>query len=447
MRPNILLILADQFRGDCLGINGHPDVKTPNLDSLAGDGILFENAYSPCPSCIAARAALMTGMSPLKNGRTGYKDGVAWDYPETLAGNFTRAGYQTRMCGKMHVHPLRNNLGYEEVELHDGYLHYYRQDTTPYYENQKIADDYSRWLSEELGASADHTESGIDCNSWVARPWPYPEKYHPTNWVTDRAIDFLRKRDRSRPFFLTASYVRPHPPYDPPRDFWDMYIGEKLSPPHVGDWADPLTGTHSITDISAPSDETLRHMAMAGYYGCISHLDNQIGRLLIALFDAGALSDTVILFCSDHGEMLFDHNLCRKSLPYLGSARVPLLIKGPGIAQGVRETKLASLEDVMPTLLSVAGVPVPETCDGLDLLSECKREFLYGTHDYGALTNRWLVSAEEKFICYPEQGREQYFRLDEDPYEMKDRVSDPVFAGQVSKLRERMDGILRSAQK
>ena len=106
-RPNVLLIMCDQMRGDCLGIDGHPDVKTPYLDTLAADGMLFENAYSACPSCIPARASLFTGRTPAGTGRVGYKDGVAWEYDHMLAQEMRDGGYQTAVVGKMHVHPPR----------------------------------------------------------------------------------------------------------------------------------------------------------------------------------------------------------------------------------------------------------------------------------------------------------------------------------------------------
>ena len=222
-RPNIILIMADEFRGDCLGFAGHPDVKTPYLDSLASESVYFPNAYTPCPSCVPARAVLHTGLTPRGCGRVGYQDKVDWNYSSTLAGELARAGYYCQCVGKMHVHPLRNTLGYHNVELHDGYLHAYRTENTPAYENQREADDYFHWLRGELGVDADVTDTGLDCNSWLARPWIYDEKYHPTSWVTDRGIDFLRRRDPRMPFFLTLSYVRPHAPYDAPQHYFDMY--------------------------------------------------------------------------------------------------------------------------------------------------------------------------------------------------------------------------------
>ena len=113
----------------------------------------------------------------------------------------------------MHVHPLRSLLGFHHVELHDGYLQAYRQPQLPYYEYQTAADDYFHWFQSQMGADRDITDTGVGVNSWVTRPWPYEERLHPTNWVTDRSIDFLRSRDRSRPFFLMASYVPPAPAF------------------------------------------------------------------------------------------------------------------------------------------------------------------------------------------------------------------------------------------
>ena len=205
--PNIVLIMTDQMRGDCLGIAGHPDVKTPYLDSIAAKGILFDHAYSACPSCVPARAALHTGMRQEHHGRVGYQDMVNWNYPHTMAGELAAAGYYTQCVGKMHVHPLRNLMGFHNIELHDGYLHAYRDPAAAWEESQKQADDYFYWLKQELGADADVTDTGMECNSWVSRPWIYEEKYHPTNWVSTRSIDFLRRRDTSKPFFLMASYL------------------------------------------------------------------------------------------------------------------------------------------------------------------------------------------------------------------------------------------------
>ena len=285
-QPNIILLMTDQLRGDALGYAGHPDVKTPYLDTLASRGVAFDRAYSACPSCIAARAALHTGMEQSHHGRVGYEDSIPWRYEHTLAGELTRAGYYTQCVGKMHVHPLRNYLGFNNVDLHDGYLHAARYGNVPYRESQLVADDYFYWLKKELGADADVTDTGIDCNSWVARPWTHEEKYHPTNWVTDRCLDFLRRRDPDQPFFLMASYLRPHPPFDAPQCYFDLYRDKELRPPFVGTWESDeyLRRDGRIFDSrTGPADAELIRQAQIGYYACITHLDHQIGRLIMSL--------------------------------------------------------------------------------------------------------------------------------------------------------------------
>ena len=201
-----------------------------------------------------------------------------WDYPVTMAGELAAAGYHTQCIGKMHVHPLRSLMGFHNVRLHDGYLHSYRYPDTPYYESQKIADDYFYWLKNELGIEADVTDTGMECNSWVARPWIYEEKYHPTNWVTSECIDFLRRRDTTKPFFLMASYLRPHPPFDAPEYYFDLYKDRKLTPPALGDWVDDgaLKQSGRIFDSSTgPIDPELMRQAQIGYYACITHLDHR----------------------------------------------------------------------------------------------------------------------------------------------------------------------------
>ncbi|MFA6947643.1 MAG: arylsulfatase [Eubacteriales bacterium] len=448
-RPNILLITADQWRGDCLGCMGHPDVLTPHLDDLAQNGIAFEHAYTACPSCIPARAALHTGMSQEHHGRVGYRDGVRWDYPHTLAGELTRAGYQTQCVGKMHVHPLRNSLGFMNVELHDGYLHYYRNPSRGLYDDQRVADDYIYWLKKELGAQADVTDTGIDCNSWTARPWPYPEYTHPTNWATDRAIDFLRRRDPDMPFFLNVSYVRPHPPLDAPQAFFDMYDSAALTAPAMGDWADGeriKREGRSVSSATGPIDEKLRRMAQAGYYAAITQIDYQIGRLTEALFSAGVSGNTIIMFTSDHGEMLCDHNLFRKSLPYEGSAHVPMIISGSitrdGIFRALRSKpdKLIELRDVMPTLLSFAGADIPETVDGMNIMDTREREYIHGEHINGVDSNQWIVTKKDKYIWFCQRNEsdaqyEQYFDLSCDPTELYNGIRDGEYTGRAEYLR------------
>ena len=448
-RKNIVLLMTDQLRGDCMGCAGHPDVKTPYLDTLASKGVRFENAYSACPSCVPARAALHTGLTQESHRRVGYADGIRWEYPHTMAGELTKAGYYTQCVGKMHVDPLRNYLGFCHVELHDGYLHYYRDPEIPYRENQKQADDYFHWLKQEKGIDCDVTDTGLECNSWVARPWIYEEKYHPTNWVTDRSIDFLRRRDPDMPFFLLTSYLRPHPPFDAPQCYFDMYRNKELTPPVVGDWCDEeaLRARGRIFDSdTGPLDPELVREMQIGYYACITHLDHQIGRLIQALVENKLYDDTIILFVSDHGELLGDHHLFRKSRAYQGSSRVPFLVSGGGFRPekpGSVKTDVVELRDVMPTVLEAAGVQIPDSVEGISLWNTALkesgtpevREYLHGEHTLGEASSHWIITKDEKYIWYSQTGEEQYFRIAEDPDELHNLIGSETAKERVEALR------------
>ena len=439
-RPNIVLIVADQFRGDCLGFAGHPDVKTPYLDTMAARGMYFPNMYSACPSCIPARAALLTGMSQVRNGRVGYQDGIDWNYSHTLAGELSKLGYATHCVGKMHVHPPRSRMGFHDVEIHDGYLHYYRKEDIPAYQAQDRYDDYLHWLRDHMGADRDMNDAGIQCVSWVARPWPYAEHLHPTNWATERALDYLRRRDHREPFFLTVSYVRPHPPFDAPACYFDMYRDMEITPPLAGDWDDPArldAMGRMIDGRSGPADPELVRQAQIGYYACITHLDHQLDRLFEALQYTG---DTIVMFTADHGEMLCDHNLFGKTVPYRGSANVPLLVSGFGkYANAFRgvDNRLCELRDILPTLVSLGGGGDCPFSDGEDLLDGCEgREYIHGEHAAGELSNHFIVTRTDKFAWFSQTGCEQYFDLTKDPKETHNAIDDAENADRVAYLRD-----------
>ena len=456
-QPNILLIMVDEMRGDALGYAGHPDVKTPHLDSLAVRGRHYPNAISACPSCVPARAILHTGLSGRNAGRVGYEDRVDWNYGSTLAALLGRAGYQTANIGKMHVHPLRNRLGFDHVELHDGYLHAYRSGRVPYGENQLIADDYMYWLRSEEGIDVDVVDTGLDCNGWATRPWPYEERLHPTNWVTARTLDYLRRRDPRMPFFLMASYVRPHMPYDAPQAWFDFYREldrrRPLRLPVMGDWADrgalDYDGWIHNSSTGPRDADQLRNM-LIGYYACISHIDEQIGRLLIGLHDHDLERDTVIIFVSDHGELLGDHALIRKSRPYRGSISVPLIIHGPEryIGEGhVRDTRVTELRDILPTCLALAGAEAGRPLDGEDLLQPTTRDYVHGEHTIGARQSvQFIVTERDKYVWYSRDGEEQYFDLVADPDELHNAVGEEAHAARIAELRGHLIAALEDSE-
>ena len=246
-----------------------------------------------------------------------------------------------------------------------------------------------------------------------------------------------------------ASYLRPHPPFDAPQYYFDLYKDRKLEPPAAGDWesAGLLESQGRVFDSKCgPSDPELIRQAQTGYYACITHLDHQIGRLIQALVEYGLYDDTLIFFTSDHGEQLCDHHFFRKSLPYEGSSRIPLILSGgcrllPGIRPGSTCHSLAELRDIMPTLLDFAGVPVPEEVDGKSLLpltahpGDSVRSYLHGEHEYGTLSSQWIVTPTDKFIWFTETGREQYFRLCPDRRELHDEIGVPEYRERIGFLR------------
>lgn len=450
-RPNIVLISVDQMRRDCMGISGHPVVETPNLDMMRWKGWQFTHAYSAVPSCIPARAALMTGQSQKTHGRVGYEDGIPWKYTHTLAAELANSGYHTQCVGKMHVYPERNLCGFHHVVLHDGYLQYDRNTAVPQEESHRSHDDYLLWLKRNKGEDTDLLDSGMECNSWMARPFPYEEKYHPTNWCVSESIDFLRRRDPTKSFFLYTSFVRPHSPLDPPRYYYDLYDCRELPAPAMGDWAQRMDIAQDGLNISTKRgiiSQHALHRARAAYYGHITHIDHQIGRLFQAMAEYRLLENTVFVFLSDHGDLLGDHNLFRKALPYEGSAGIPLLIYDPGnILRSVQNRKvncLTELRDIMPTLLDIAGVPIPKDVEGESLLPVLQgkkhqlREYLHGEHAYGTDSNHFIVTTKDKYIWYSQTGVEQYFDLEHDPQELHNMINDVQAQERVEYLRKRL---------
>lgn len=448
-KPNIILFMCDQYRGDCLSFLNHPDVKTPYLDTLASSGVCFKHAYSACPSCIPARATLFTGKTAAHTGRVGYQDGVDWKYEHMLAQELSDHGYQSTCIGKMHVHPPRLSCGFDNVKLHDGYIGHYRKASLPYWMHQTISDNYMRDMKNRLGETFDVNATGVENNSWITHPWIYEERYHPTNWVVDESIAFLETRNRTKPFFLMASFVRPHPPFDAPETYYNLYKEKKLTPPIHSDWMNEeltLRDGKIMDSIHGCSDQTMRQEAMAGYYACITHIDHQIGRFITALENDETYNDTIIVFTSDHGEMLFDHGLFRKVLPYEGSTHIPLLIH---VGKNIKKidphisSSIVELRDILPTLLELAHIPVPNDVDGISLKNELfrkeaiDREYLHGEHSgIPEQSNQWIATPHDKYIWFTQTGIEQYFDLRQDPKEAQNLIHSSEYQARITYLKQ-----------
>jgi len=430
-RPNILFICVDQWRADALSFAGHPVAETPHLDRLAHEGINFTQAYAATPTCVPARATIFTGLSPRHTGFVGYNDHIDWRYDVTLPGLLADAGYHTQCVGKMHTSPARNLMGFHNVILHDGYLHRERAKRDDY----GLVDDYTPWLRERLGPQADYIDTGVGCNGYAARPWLYDEMLHPTSWVTSQSIDFLRRRDPTKPFFLMMSYHRPHPPLDPPQSFLDRYLAKALPDPVMGDWAPDALPVRGL-DSPVPTDAAQRDYARRAYYAQISHIDYSLNRMFQALYENGVLDNTAIVFTSDHGEMLYDHNHVAKGLPFDSSARLPFILRLPKSAdvhqagrasQQMRQVdQVIELRDLLPTFCDLAGVAVPDHIDGRSILPLVRgetdgwRPYLHGEHFLQADSNQWLTDGREKYVWFSQSGRELLFDLENDPDELHD---------------------------
>ena len=445
-RPNILLITTDQQRGDCLGIEGHAVLQTPNLDHLARSGAWFRRAYSECPSCFPARRSLMTGMAPAAQGMVGMR-AAPWRPAFTLAGALSGAGYQTQMVGKLHLGARGRRFGFQHVIHSDGLA--------------DPDDAYGRWLAQVHGrhdrdAGLAH---GVDVNGWVGRPGHLPEDQTHTFWCVSRAIDFLaHQRDPDHPFFLNVSLFDPHPPLAPPAWYYDRYIGRDLPPPVVGDWCDgpdePQRGL-STSAWRVHLDEHQMRCCRAAYYGTINFVDDQVGRLIQYMRRHGLLADTVVAFTSDHGEMLGDHHLYRKCWPYEASARVPMLLRAPSslsLGGGVEPAAPVGLQDLTPTLLDLAGLPVPAACTGRSLLPVLRgtapavREVLHGEHagQYDVQDgHHFLVAERHKYVWYSQRGTEHLFDLQADPHECNDLARQSDADQALAPWRRRLVEILK----
>jgi arylsulfatase A-like enzyme len=432
-KPNILYLMTDQHRADCLGCAGNTLIKTPHLDSIAADGVRFSSAYSSTPSCTPARAAILTGLSPWHHGMIGYGR-VAEQYPFELPGALRDAGYYLYGIGKMHWHPQRLLRGYHKILL----------DESGRVETPGFVSDYRQWFKEQA-PDLDPDATGIGWNDYRAKAYALPERLHPTMWTADRAVEFIESYDRSEPFMLKVSFARPHSPYDPPQRFLDMYNEADMPAPAIGDWA-----AHY-----APHDEPPKPALWHGdlgvkqaresrraYYASVTFIDEQIGRILAALKNRGLYDNTLILMFADHGDMLGDHHLWRKTYAYEGSAAIPMLLRWPR-AMGMNQQRgktlpqPVELRDVLPTFLDAAGAGIPNHLDGVSLLSLVRgdfngwwRPFIDLEHSMCYNQNHWnaLTDGKIKYIYYAYDGREELFDLTNDPKELRNLASDPALS-------------------
>ena len=441
-RPDILLIMPDQMRGDCLSKLGHPVVCTPHIDQLAEQGVLFTRAYATVASCIPARYALLTGLHPQTSGVVGFKAKKFSTPP--LPKLLAETGYSTVLVGRnMHQVPESGDCGYQEEILGSTYV-----DNDAY-------DQFLRKAAPETeGIRALVKDTGVTFNHWQAEPWPLAEELHPTEWVVTQSRKIVEETDKQQPLFLTASFYAPHPPLFPPKKCFDKYAKKSLPSPAHGDWVDwkALSPSGDESGHRVLLEDDILQSAQAGYFGLIEHIDEQLSPLVRDFTNRSerAGRSWVIVVTSDHGEMLGDHGYFRKCEPFEGSANIPFIITGSpelGFKSGLRSNQPVCLEDIMPTLLALAGTRSPAHVDGVNLVPTLRgrkqviREWLHFEHApcysqeqaYHALTD-----GRFKYIWRPTGGREHLFDLETDPHEERDLSKDPSHGTTLESWRTRL---------
>ena len=356
-QQNILLLMTDQQRFDTVGALGNPLIQTPALDRLVREGTSFTDAYCPSPVCVASRCSFLLGQWPHETGCTSNsampQDRVS--VMELLNG----AGYQTHGIGKMHFTPQGRKLwGFE---------------TRDFSEEGPGPDDFTAFLAEN---GYDHIVAPHGERSeyyYIPQPSQLPARCHHTQWVGDRTLDFLSHRDTDRPFLCWTSFIKPHPPFESPVPWSRLYRSVEMPLPflppdyqHLHTYWNRHQNRYKYRDQGR--DMNLLRTMRAAYYAAISFIDYQVARILEHLEAAGDLENTLILYTSDHGELLGDYDCYGKRAFLDAAARIPLLVRYPErFEANVQCGTPVSLVDVLPTCLGAANLPVDGDRSGVDL--------------------------------------------------------------------------------
>lgn len=439
-RPNVLVIQADQYRWDCLGAAGHPDVRTPALDRLAADGVRHTEAYCPYPVCTPSRYAMLSGLYAHQHG--GWTNHSTLDPAlDTFPRALRRAGYRTAAVGKMHFTPTYLDVGYDRLQLAE--QHGPGRYDDDYHRELRAAGlaDVVDLLDQEL-ALRPQAPPGYRDTYGTGRS-DLPEEWHSTTWIAERALRELDAWDGGGGQLLHVSFVKPHHPFDPPAPWDALHDPAALALPPGWTPAIPdadLPYARAYFDYGPLTEPVLRTV-LAHYYGSIAQLDHHVGRLLDALRGRGLYDDTLVLFTSDHGEYLGFHHLLLKDGPmYDPLVRVPLLVKYPAGARGggrrgeVSDTP-ASLVDVAPTVLAACGAAAPGTLPGRDLAGPAAGDRYVFAEDRRRGRVLMARSRTHKLLLAADPAEDALYDLASDPYELTDRLADPACADAAAELR------------
>ncbi len=360
-RPNILMIVTDQQREDSIAALGNPIIKTPNMDRLVNEGTAFRRAYTPCPVCAPARKSLSTGVAPHVGHCTDNFPGPSLDFPD-FASLLKDAGYQTYGYGK----------GYETFGC--GQRNGFDEFVT--------TQDYVKWFNEQGLDYADGPRGLGTENYYIPMVLGYPREYERCHWGADQSIEFLKeKRDPGKPFLLCTHWGFPHPSWRIPHPWFYLYRACEMGPPrrpeNFKDYrcrANLFQNRYKwMEEAVNGGDDLLMRRVRAAYHACVSYIDWNLGRVFEALGDE--IDNTLVIFTTDHGEMLGDYGCLGKRCMLEAAVRVPLIARLPGfMAEGKECRAPATLLDVMPTVCEAAGVEAPELPEAESLTSAAQKE-------------------------------------------------------------------------
>ena len=476
--------MTDQQQGYQLGCMGHPDVKTPHLDALAHEGVLFERAYTPNPVCMPSRNCLITGQT-VRGHRVRQNGSRPRSDVPTIPGILADAGYRTHAVGKIHLEAcsLPNGMSVDDADPTDWpEAHalwnasrieklpqpYYGFETVDFANGHGpgIYGEYLSWLRRQDPAAERllKEEAALvpPTGAWSSFKCSLPAELHYNRWVADRAIDFLKvAAGRAEPFFMWVNFPDPHFPWTPVAPYCNMYDPASVHVPDEGDDPWPTAPASLAGYLRTVLNPTIERISKGDHlreitahaHGMVTHIDDEFGRILTALEDSGLRSSTVVAFTSDHGELLGAHGLIAKG-PYLYEelVRVPFVMSCPGrIAAGRRVSSVVSVLDLPKTVLAMADLELPEhpwalasACEGLPdaLPGRDLSPILAGSAD--GVRQRVLCEFDEDYTCaeararvrsllteryklnyYAGENFGQIFDLCEDPKELRDLWDEP----------------------
>jgi choline-sulfatase len=445
-RPNVLLVISDQQRPDTMGFRGETPCRTPHMDRLAAEGTSFDRAMTPCPLCLPARAAIFTGLYPHQNDML---DNSTSSLAECqLLDVFREGGYEVSYAGKWHLGT--DNIGrFTDRDAGDSTAEY-----SQWCKDQGLVDG---WTFNDPRVRTSRTPS---MSTPVALPLDMEPETTNDAYIADIAIDHLRTRDRSRPFFQVCSFNGPHPPFMIPEPYFSMYDPARVTePPNFGPQAgEPEANRNSYYRqlfLDHGADFEAWRKSYAVYWGFTTLIDDQLGRVLSELEAQDILDDTIVVYLSDHGENLGAHGLWHKMVAYEESVRVPLILRLPDqIRRGHRSKAPVSQIDIAPTLAGLCGLPKRSEWRGQDLAhvltgaSEPDMDRpLYCLHrplgDWMRTVPWRMVTRNALKYVWSQGDRDELFDLESDPYETTNLIDAPDYAESLHRLRNDLADFMR----